>query len=70
MPDYMVHEEFKSDQLNGNYETKRGPFDFDIKSIWQRDAEDKENKEKKKVRFKDFLLGVKLLKKLGGFFFS
>ncbi|XP_043396411.1 uncharacterized protein C7orf57 homolog isoform X5 [Chelonia mydas] len=48
MPDYMVHEEFKSDQLNGNYETKRGPFDFDIKSIWQRDAEDKENKEKKK----------------------
>ncbi|XP_043396412.1 uncharacterized protein C7orf57 homolog isoform X6 [Chelonia mydas] len=50
MPDYMVHEEFKSDQLNGNYETKRGPFDFDIKSIWQRDAEDKENKEKKKVK--------------------
>ncbi|XP_065439980.1 uncharacterized protein C7orf57 homolog isoform X3 [Chrysemys picta bellii] len=48
MPDYMVHEEFKSDQLNGNYETKRGPFDFDMKSIWQRDAEDKENKEKKK----------------------
>nr|XP_032652712.1 uncharacterized protein C7orf57 homolog isoform X3 [Chelonoidis abingdonii] len=50
MPDYMVHEEFKSDQLNGNYETKRGPFDFDMKSIWQRDAEDKENKEKKKVK--------------------
>nr|XP_005278609.1 uncharacterized protein C7orf57 homolog isoform X1 [Chrysemys picta bellii] len=48
MPDYMVHEEFKSDQLNGNYETKRGPFDFDMKSTWQRDAEDKENKEKKK----------------------
>uniref|UniRef100_A0A8C8R5I6 Chromosome 7 open reading frame 57 n=1 Tax=Pelusios castaneus TaxID=367368 RepID=A0A8C8R5I6_9SAUR len=48
VPDYMVHEEFKPDQLNGNYETKRGPFDFDMKSIWQRDAEDKENKEKKK----------------------
>lgn len=49
MPDYMVHEEFKSDQQNSNYETKQGPFDFDVKSVWQRDAEDKENKEKKKV---------------------
>ncbi|XP_006136408.2 uncharacterized protein C7orf57 homolog isoform X2 [Pelodiscus sinensis] len=48
VPDYMVHEEFKPDHLNGNYETKRGPFDFDMKSIWQRDAEDKENKEKRK----------------------
>ncbi|XP_060103756.1 uncharacterized protein C7orf57 homolog [Heteronotia binoei] len=46
MPDYMVHEEFKSEQL-ASYEPKRGPFDFDMKSVWQRDAEDKENKEKK-----------------------
>ncbi|XP_019396721.1 PREDICTED: uncharacterized protein C7orf57 homolog isoform X2 [Crocodylus porosus] len=50
MPDYMVHEEFKSEQQNSNYETKQGPFDFDVKSVWQRDAEDKENKEKKKVK--------------------
>uniref|UniRef100_A0ACB8FTH2 Uncharacterized protein n=1 Tax=Sphaerodactylus townsendi TaxID=933632 RepID=A0ACB8FTH2_9SAUR len=46
MPDYMTHEEFKNDQPAG-YEPKRGPFDFDMKSVWQRDAEDKENKEKK-----------------------
>ncbi|XP_028607649.2 uncharacterized protein C7orf57 homolog isoform X5 [Podarcis muralis] len=46
MPDYMVHEEFKADQP-ASYEPKRGPFDFDMKSVWQRDAEDKENKEKR-----------------------
>ncbi|KAL8165736.1 UNVERIFIED_CONTAM: hypothetical protein K2H54_054385 [Gekko kuhli] len=46
MPDYMTHEEFKAEQL-ASYEPKRGPFDFDMKSVWQRDAEDKENKEKK-----------------------
>ncbi|KAJ7322748.1 hypothetical protein JRQ81_019035 [Phrynocephalus forsythii] len=44
--DCMTHEEFKADHPV-NYEPKRGPFDFDIKSVWQRDAEDKENKEKK-----------------------
>lgn len=48
MADYMIHEEFRADQPV-NYEPKRGPFDFDIKSVWQRDAEDKENKEKKEV---------------------
>ncbi|XP_054847600.1 LOW QUALITY PROTEIN: uncharacterized protein C7orf57 homolog [Eublepharis macularius] len=46
MPDYMTHEEFKTEQA-ASYEPKRGPFDFDMKSVWQRDAEDKENKEKK-----------------------
>ncbi|XP_062813180.1 uncharacterized protein C7orf57 homolog isoform X3 [Anolis carolinensis] len=46
IPDYMIHEEFKTDQPT-SYEPKRGPFDFDMKSVWQRDAEDKENKEKK-----------------------
>ncbi|KAL8220751.1 UNVERIFIED_CONTAM: hypothetical protein K2H54_054059 [Gekko kuhli] len=46
MPDYMTHEEFKAKQL-ASYEPKRGPFAFDMKSVWQRDAEDKENKEKK-----------------------
>ncbi|XP_053116240.1 uncharacterized protein C7orf57 homolog isoform X6 [Hemicordylus capensis] len=46
MPDYMVHEEFKVEQP-ASYEPKRGPFDFDMKSVWQRDAEDKENKDKR-----------------------
>uniref|UniRef100_A0A8C5RWP5 Uncharacterized protein n=1 Tax=Laticauda laticaudata TaxID=8630 RepID=A0A8C5RWP5_LATLA len=49
MPDYMIHEEFNSDQPT-SYKPKRGPFDFDMKSIWQRDAEDKENQKKKEVR--------------------
>ncbi|XP_058390764.1 uncharacterized protein C7orf57 homolog isoform X2 [Diceros bicornis minor] len=49
MPDYMVYEEFNPDQANGNYESRRGPFDFDVKTVWQREAEELE-KEKKKVR--------------------
>ncbi|XP_006876570.1 PREDICTED: uncharacterized protein C7orf57 homolog [Chrysochloris asiatica] len=49
MPDYMVYKEFNPDQANGNYESRRGPFDFDMKTIWQREAEELE-KEKKKVR--------------------
>ncbi|XP_036594713.1 uncharacterized protein C7orf57 homolog [Trichosurus vulpecula] len=48
MPDYMVYEEFNPDQANGNYESKRGPFDFDMKTVWQREAE--EEKDKKKVK--------------------
>uniref|UniRef100_A0A8C3VTB8 Chromosome 7 open reading frame 57 n=1 Tax=Catagonus wagneri TaxID=51154 RepID=A0A8C3VTB8_9CETA len=49
MPDYMVYEEFRPDQSNGNYEVRRGPFDFDVKTVWQREAEELE-KEKIKVR--------------------
>ncbi|XP_009470370.1 PREDICTED: uncharacterized protein LOC104018891 [Nipponia nippon] len=50
LPDYVIHREFKADDHRGNsYEPRRGPFDFDMKSVWQRDAEDKENAEKKKV---------------------
>ncbi|XP_032094116.1 uncharacterized protein C7orf57 homolog isoform X1 [Thamnophis elegans] len=49
IPDYMIHEEFKSDQP-ASYEPKKGPFDFDMKSVWQRDAEDKENKEKREIK--------------------
>lgn len=49
MPDYMVYEEFNPQQSNGSYESRRGPFDFDVKTVWQREAEDRE-KEKKKVR--------------------
>ncbi|XP_007942336.2 uncharacterized protein C7orf57 homolog [Orycteropus afer afer] len=48
MPDYMVYEEFNPDQANGNYESRRGPFDFDMKTVWQREAEELE--KKKKVR--------------------
>ncbi|XP_012665506.2 uncharacterized protein C7orf57 homolog isoform X1 [Otolemur garnettii] len=49
MPDYMVYEEFNPDQANGSYESRRGPFDFDMKTVWQREAEELE-KEKKKVK--------------------
>ncbi|XP_032564956.1 uncharacterized protein C7orf57 homolog isoform X2 [Chiroxiphia lanceolata] len=49
LPEYMIHREFKADDHRGNtYEARRGPFD--TKSVWQRDAEDKENAEKKKVK--------------------
>ncbi|KFR04976.1 Uncharacterized protein C7orf57, partial [Nipponia nippon] len=51
LPDYVIHREFKADDHRGNsYEPRRGPFDFDMKSVWQRDAEDKENAEKKKIK--------------------
>uniref|UniRef100_A0A8C0G587 Chromosome 7 open reading frame 57 n=1 Tax=Bubo bubo TaxID=30461 RepID=A0A8C0G587_BUBBB len=51
LPDYMIQREFKADDHRGNsYKTRGGPFDFDMKSVWQRDAEDKENTEKKKVK--------------------
>ncbi|PNJ39517.1 C7orf57 isoform 3 [Pongo abelii] len=49
MPDYMVHEEFNPDQANGSYASRRGPFDFDMKTVWQREAEELE-KEKKKLK--------------------
>ncbi|KAM9077339.1 uncharacterized protein C7orf57 homolog isoform 1-T2 [Megaptera novaeangliae] len=49
IPDYMVYEESNPDHVSGNYESRRGPFDFDMKSVWQREAEELE-KEKKKVR--------------------
>ncbi|XP_066042106.1 uncharacterized protein C7orf57 homolog, partial [Chamaea fasciata] len=51
LPDYMDHREFMADDHHRNsYETRRGPFDFGTKSVWQREAEDKENAEKKKVK--------------------
>ncbi|XP_005630952.1 uncharacterized protein C7orf57 homolog isoform X1 [Canis lupus baileyi] len=49
MPDYMVYEEFHPEPANGSYESRRGPFDFDVKTVWQREAEERE-KEKRKVR--------------------
>ncbi|XP_023570093.1 uncharacterized protein C7orf57 homolog isoform X1 [Octodon degus] len=48
MPDYMVYEEFHPSQANGSYESRRGPFDFDMKTVWQREAEELE--DRKKVR--------------------
>ncbi|XP_065523750.1 uncharacterized protein C7orf57 homolog [Lathamus discolor] len=51
LPDYIIHREFKADEHCGShYEIRRGPFDFDTKTVWQRDAEDKEKVEKKKVK--------------------
>ncbi|NP_001123673.1 uncharacterized protein C7orf57 homolog [Xenopus tropicalis] len=56
IPDYMVHEELNTSQHEQKYEGKRGPFDFDQKSVWQRDSEGviKENQEdKKQVKLPD-----------------
>ncbi|XP_078544310.1 uncharacterized protein C7orf57 homolog isoform X2 [Lissotriton helveticus] len=49
-PDYMVHEESKVEESDSKYESRRGPFDFDMKTSWQRDADDneKENEGDKK----------------------
>lgn len=47
MPDYMVHKEFNPDPGSGNYESRRGPFDFDMKTVWQREAEELEEKKTK-----------------------
>nr|XP_026647587.1 uncharacterized protein C7orf57 homolog isoform X1 [Zonotrichia albicollis] len=50
LPDFMVHREFVAGDRHGkSYERRRGPFEFDTKNVWQRDAEDKENAEKKKI---------------------
>lgn len=48
VPDYMVYEEFNPDPAASHYESRRGPFDFDVKTVWQREAEELE-KEKRKV---------------------
>lgn len=48
MPDYMVHEEYTPDPADRNHEPRRGPFDFDVKTVWQRETEQLE-KESKQV---------------------
>ncbi|KAM8769927.1 uncharacterized protein C7orf57 homolog [Rhynchonycteris naso] len=48
-PDYMVHKEFSLDGASGNYESRRGPFDFDMKTVWQREAEELDRKKKVKL---------------------
>ncbi|KAM5158266.1 uncharacterized protein C7orf57 homolog [Mantella aurantiaca] len=52
VPDYMIHEEFNTEQSEQQYETRKGPFDFDQKTIWQRDSEETEieNHHDKKVK--------------------
>ncbi|XP_053783240.1 uncharacterized protein C7orf57 homolog isoform X2 [Desmodus rotundus] len=47
VPDYMVHEEFNPSLAQGGYESRRGPFDFDMKTVWQREAEELETKKQK-----------------------
>ncbi|XP_036774738.2 uncharacterized protein C7orf57 homolog isoform X1 [Manis pentadactyla] len=47
LPEYMVYEEFNPGQANGSYKSRRGPFDFDVKTVWQREAEEQEKGEKK-----------------------
>ncbi|XP_062986624.1 uncharacterized protein LOC134401522 isoform X1 [Elgaria multicarinata webbii] len=46
MPNYMVHKEFKAED-HATYDPKRGPFDYDMKSVWKRDGDDEDDKEKK-----------------------
>ncbi|KAM5273640.1 uncharacterized protein C7orf57 homolog [Ctenodactylus gundi] len=49
MPDYMVYEEFQPGQAEESYEARRGPFDFDMKTVWQREAEE-QDEAREKVR--------------------
>ncbi|XP_075684669.1 uncharacterized protein C7orf57 homolog isoform X2 [Rhinoderma darwinii] len=52
VPDYMIHEELSDQGYDQKYEMRRGPFDFDQKTMWQRDLEEngKENHGDKKVK--------------------
>ncbi|KAM4027071.1 uncharacterized protein C7orf57 homolog [Anomaloglossus baeobatrachus] len=52
VPDYMIHEDFSDERNDQKYEMKRGPYNFDQKTIWQRDLADheKENYCDKKVK--------------------
>ncbi|MBZ3880708.1 hypothetical protein SUZIE_159290 [Sciurus carolinensis] len=63
MPDYMVYEEFSPGQANSSYESRRGPFNFDMKTVWQREAEELEKEKKKKVRLP--VINSKYLSKVG-----
>ncbi|CAI9546867.1 unnamed protein product [Staurois parvus] len=49
VPDYMTHEDFNEEESEQKYESRKGPFDIDQKTIWQRDSEEneKENHNKK-----------------------
>ncbi|XP_045683480.1 uncharacterized protein C7orf57 homolog isoform X3 [Phyllostomus hastatus] len=49
VPNCVVREESNPRLAASSYESRRGPFDFDVKTVWQREAEELETK-KKKVR--------------------
>ncbi|XP_050746837.1 LOW QUALITY PROTEIN: uncharacterized protein C7orf57 homolog [Gymnogyps californianus] len=52
LPEQMIHREFKASDRRGNSHEpeERRPFDLAVQKFWHRDAEDKENAEKKKVK--------------------
>ncbi|XP_053570298.1 uncharacterized protein C7orf57 homolog isoform X2 [Bombina bombina] len=51
LPDYMTHKETETEENEIKYEGKRGPFDFDQQSYWQRKSDNgKENVDHKKVK--------------------
>ncbi|MEE6514641.1 hypothetical protein FKM82_022949 [Ascaphus truei] len=52
MPDYMFHEACPSEQLENRYEMRKGPFDFDQKTVWQRESEDNEKENHREVKGK------------------
>ncbi|CAN2389681.1 Chromosome 7 open reading frame 57, partial [Pristimantis euphronides] len=52
VPDYMIHEEFSQQRNDEKYKVKRGPFDFDQKTMWQRDLEDNEKENSCDIKVK------------------
>lgn len=48
VPDYMIHEQFDGEESDPQYKAKKGPYDFDQKSIWQREHEENEEEEEDK----------------------
>ncbi|XP_066441734.1 uncharacterized protein C7orf57 homolog [Eleutherodactylus coqui] len=52
VPDYMIHEEFSEESNDQKYELRRGPFDFDQKTIWQRDQEENEKENHCDIKVK------------------
>lgn len=47
----MIHEEYDKEEGEQTYEARKGPFDFDQKTIWQRESDDyeKDHPHDKKV---------------------
>ncbi|KAM5302749.1 uncharacterized protein C7orf57 homolog isoform 8-T9 [Glossophaga mutica] len=47
LPDWYIHHSKPPTAGQRHYESRRGPFDFDRKTVWQREAEELETKKKK-----------------------
>ncbi|KAF6085435.1 hypothetical protein HJG60_001890 [Phyllostomus discolor] len=47
LPDWYIHHSKPPTAGQRHYESRRGPFDFDMKTVWQREAEELETKKKK-----------------------